>query len=63
QRLALASGVMGVFIVFAPIIEFLVRDPAMTGITIANLLALSGLIFLAYRVTLFEAPPTMPTIQ
>ena len=63
QRLALASGVMGVFIVFAPIIEFLVRDPAMTGITIANLLALSGLIFLASRVTLFEAPPTMPTIQ
>lgn len=60
QRLALVSGVMGVFIVFAPVVEFVLRDPVMTGITLANLLALCGLIVLSYRVEQFEATPGAP---
>ena len=60
QRLALVSGVMGVFIVFAPVVEFLIPTPALTGITVVNLLALAGLIFLAYRVARFEHAPNAP---
>lgn len=55
QRLALASGVMGVFIVFSPVFEFLIPNQNMTGLTLANLIALGGLIFLAYRVARYEA--------
>jgi hypothetical protein len=47
QRLALASGVMGFFIVFSPIFEFLIPSQDMTRLTVANLLALGGLILLA----------------
>jgi hypothetical protein len=55
HRLALASGVVGVFIVFSPVFEFLIPNQNMTGLTLANLLALGGLIFLTYRVARHEA--------
>lgn len=50
HRLALVSGVMGVFIVAAPILEFGLRIPHYTGLTLVNLCALAGLIWLAWRV-------------
>jgi hypothetical protein len=55
QRLALASGVMGVFIVLSPVFAFLLPNQSMTGLTLANLLALGGLIFLTERG--FGPPP------
>jgi hypothetical protein len=54
RRLALAAGVMGVFIVFSPVFEFLLPNQRMTGLTLANLLALGALIFLTYRVARYE---------
>jgi hypothetical protein len=54
HRLALVSGVMGVFIVFSPTFEFVIPNQNMTGLTLANLIALAGLIFLAYRVARYE---------
>ena len=54
HRLALASGVMGFFIVFSPLLEFVIPhkpDVHMTGLTLVNLLALGGLIWLARRTT------------
>lgn len=55
HRLALASGVMGVFIVFSPVFEFLIPNQNMTGLTLTNLVALGGLVFLAYHVARSEA--------
>jgi hypothetical protein len=51
HRLALASGAMGFFIVFAPIQEFVIpdHDAHKAGLTLVNLLALGGLIWLARR--------------
>jgi hypothetical protein len=54
HRLALVSGLMGVFIVFSPAFEFVIPNQNMTGLTLANLVALGGLIFLAYRVARYE---------
>jgi hypothetical protein len=54
QRLALVSGVMGVFIVFSPVFEFVIPNRNMTGLTLVNLLALGGLIFLAHQVARYE---------
>ncbi len=53
HRLALVSGVMGVFIVCSPIFEFVLpRKPGQNsaGLTLVNLLALAGLIWLAWHV-------------
>lgn len=52
HRLALTTGVMGFFMVISPLLEFKVH---MTGITLVNLLALGGLIWLARRTASFEA--------
>jgi hypothetical protein len=51
QRLALASGVMGFFLLLAPLIEARPHDPTKptTGMTLAALGWLAGLIWLAYR--------------
>ena len=50
HRLALVSGVMGVFIVAAPIFEFVLRVNHYQGLTLVNLCALGGLIWLAWLV-------------
>src|SRR5260221_221813 len=51
QRLALASGVMGFFLLLAPLIEARPHDPTKptTGMTLAALCWLAGLIWLAHR--------------
>ncbi len=61
QRLALVCGVMGVFIVFSPVFEFVLPNRTLTGLTLVNLLALGGLIFLARRVARFEAAGVVST--
>jgi len=53
HRLALVSGVIGVFIVASPFFEFVIpRQPGHnpTGLTLVDLCALGGLIWLAWRV-------------
>ena len=53
HQLALVSGVMGVFIVASPFFEFVIpRQPGHnpTGLTLVDLCALGGLIWLAWRV-------------
>src|SRR5579875_299963 len=55
HRLALVSGVLGVFIVFSPVLALLIRDLNMILLALANLLALGGLIVLARRVACFES--------
>jgi hypothetical protein len=52
HRLALTTGVMGVFIVISPLFEFKFH---MTGMLLVNLLALGGLIWLAHRMARWEA--------
>lgn len=62
HRLALTSGVMGFFIVFSPLLEFVIPhkpDVYMTGLTLINLLALGGLIWLARRTTRWETSKTV----
>jgi uncharacterized membrane protein len=49
HRLALVSGVMGFFIVFSPVFEFVIPSKNMTGLTLVNGLALGGLVWLARR--------------
>jgi len=51
QRLALASGVMGFFLLLAPLIEARPHDPTKptTGMTLAALCWLAGLIWLAHH--------------
>ena len=52
HRLALVSGVMGVFILCSPIFEFVLpRKPGQNaaGLTLVNLLALAGLIWLTWQ--------------
>jgi hypothetical protein len=51
QRLALAAGAMGFFLLLAPLVEFSVRPPGknLTGMTAVALLWLAGLIWLARR--------------
>ncbi len=61
HRLALASGVMGFFIVFSPLFEFVIPhrpDLHMTGLTLVNLVALIGLIWLARRVARWKTANT-----
>jgi len=60
HRLALVSGVMGVFIVFSPVVEFLIPNQNMRGLTLVNLLALGGLIVLTYRLARFETTASFP---
>jgi hypothetical protein len=55
HRLALASGVLGCFIILSPFFEFVLPNRDMRGLTLANLLALSGLIWLARWVDHVEA--------
>ena len=53
HRLALVSGVIGVFIVASPFFEFVIpRQPGHnpTGLTLVDLFALGGLIWLAWQV-------------
>lgn len=49
QRLALASGAMGFFLLLAPVVEFSIRRGAATGMTLAAFVWLAGLIALAWR--------------
>jgi hypothetical protein len=61
QRLALVSGVMGFSIVCSPLFEFVIpKKPGlnMTGLTLVNLLALGGLIWLARRTAQWETSRT-----
>lgn len=61
HRLALVSGVMGFFIVCSPLFEFVIPRKAglnMTGLTLVNLLALGGLIWLARRTAQWETSRT-----
>ena len=52
HRLALASGVLGFFIVCSPLFEFVIPAPGkdMRGLVLVDALALIGLIWLAWRV-------------
>ncbi len=52
HRLALASGVIGFFIVCSPLFEFVIPAPGkdMRGLVLVDALALVGLIWLAWRV-------------
>ncbi len=62
HRLALTSGVMGFFIVCSPLFEFVIPKKAslnMTGLTLVNLLALGGLIWLAWRTAQWETSRTV----
>lgn len=67
HRLALVSGVMGFFIVFSPLFEFVIPhrpDLHMTGLTLVNLVALIGLIWLARRVARWETANTsLPSVE
>ena len=63
HRLALVSGVMGVFMVFSPVVEFLIPNQYLRGLTLVNLLALCGLIILTSRLARFEATASLPTSQ
>lgn len=60
-RLALTSGVLGFFIVCSPLFEFVIpKKPGlnMTGLTLINLLALGGLIWLVRRTAHWEVMNT-----
>ncbi len=62
HRLALTSGVIGFFIVCSPLFEFVIpKKPGlnMTGLTLINLLAPGGLIWLARRAARWEASRTV----
>lgn len=61
QRLALASGVMGFFLLLAPLLEFShTGGKPMTGMTLAALLWLAGLVMLARRTASAQRPQPVP---